>query len=122
VGEEDEPREAALARLRLHVSSSGDVLDHLDEFVDGVSLSASELDQLPDLLDDGAAFGCSGDGDSASASSSSSPSSWSSRSERRTVLVLTPSTVARSRAGGSRSPGLASPSAIARRIWAATWR
>ena len=31
-------------------------------------------------------------------------------------------TVARSRAGGSRSPGFASPSAIARRIWAATWR
>ena len=26
------------------------------------------------------------------------------------------------RAGGSRSPGFASPSAIARRIWAATWR
>ena len=34
--------------------------------------------------------------------------------------MFTPSTAARSRAGGSRSPGFASPSAIARRISAAT--
>src|SRR4051794_8270759 len=51
---------------------------------------------------------------------SSRPSSRSSRRERRTVFVLTPSTAARSLAGGSRSPGLASPSAMARRISAAT--
>jgi hypothetical protein len=37
------------------------------------------------------------------------------------AFVLTPRTAARSRAGGSRSPGFASPSAIARRISAATW-
>ena len=43
------------------------VLDHLDEFVDGVSLPASELDQLSNLLHDGAAFGCPGHGDSATA-------------------------------------------------------
>src|SRR5436190_22938410 len=43
------------------------------------------------------------------------------RSARRAVLALTPITAARSRAGGSRSPGMASPSAIARRISAATW-
>jgi hypothetical protein len=49
------------------------------------------------------------------------PSSRSWRSARRTVLVLTPRTAARSRAGGSRSPGTASPSAIARRMSAATW-
>src|SRR4029079_12580152 len=42
------------------------------------------------------------------------------RSERSTVFVLTPRTAARSRAGGRRSPGFASPSAIARRISAAT--
>jgi hypothetical protein len=36
------------------------------------------------------------------------------------VFVLTPRTVARSLAGGSRSPGFASPSAMARRISAAT--
>ena len=42
------------------------------------------------------------------------------RRGRNTVLALTPSTAARSRAGGSRSPGPASPSAIARRRAAAT--
>ena len=36
---------------------------------------------------------------------SRSPSSRSNRRARKTVLVLTSSTVARSRAGGSRSPG-----------------
>src|SRR6185437_9633011 len=51
---------------------------------------------------------------------STSPSSRSVRSARNTVLALTPSTAARSRAGGSRSPATASPSAIARRIAAAT--
>lgn len=45
----------------------GDVLDHLDEFVDGVSLAAGELDEFADLLHDGAAFGCPGDRDSAAA-------------------------------------------------------
>ena len=51
---------------------------------------------------------------------SSRPSSRSSRSARSTVLVLTPRTAARSFAGGRRSPGFASPSAIARRISPAT--
>src|SRR5436190_2879487 len=51
---------------------------------------------------------------------SSRPSSRSSRSARSTVFVFTPSTVARSFAGGKRSPGFASPSLIARRISAAT--
>ncbi len=51
---------------------------------------------------------------------SSSPSSRSSRRERSTVFVLTPRTAARSFAGGRRSPGFASPSAIARRISPAT--
>src|SRR5437764_3720633 len=51
---------------------------------------------------------------------SSIPSSRRRRKERSTVFVFTPRTAARSRAGGSRSPGFASPSAIARRISAAT--
>ncbi len=51
---------------------------------------------------------------------SSRPSSRSSRSERSTVFVFTPRTAARSLAGGRRSPGFASPSAIARRISPAT--
>jgi len=46
---------------------------------------------------------------------SSSPSSRNRRRARRTVFVLTPRTVARSLASGMRSPGRASPSAIARR-------
>ncbi len=48
------------------------------------------------------------------------PSSRSWRKARSTVLELTPSTAARSLAGGMRSPGPASPSAIARRRWPAT--
>src|SRR5919106_874312 len=51
---------------------------------------------------------------------SSRPSSRSWRSARKTVFRLTSRTAARSRAGGSRSPGFASPSAITRRISAAT--
>lgn len=56
---------------------------------------------------------------------SRSPSSRRIRSARNTVFVFTtPSTAARSRAGGRRSPGFASSSAMARRISAATcsWR
>jgi hypothetical protein len=49
------------------VRPSGNVLDHGDELVDGVSLPASELDQLAHFLYDGAAFGCPGDRDSATA-------------------------------------------------------
>ena len=52
---------------------------------------------------------------------SSKPSSRKARNARSTVLVFTPMTAARSRAGGRRSPGFASPSAIALRICAATW-
>jgi hypothetical protein len=52
---------------------SGDVFDHLDELVDGVSLSTRELDQFPHSLDDGAAFGCSGDCDSAPAAKLEQP-------------------------------------------------
>ena len=43
------------------------------------------------------------------------------RSARSTVLVFTSRTAARSRAGGNRSPGHASPEARARRISPATW-
>ena len=59
--------------MSLDSGTSGDVFDHLDELVDGVSLPASELDQLPHLLDDGAALGCPGHGDSASASKLEQP-------------------------------------------------
>ena len=100
--------------------SSADVFDDLDELVEAVALAAGEVDELLGSLDDGAAFGCSRDRMPRPRRNSSSPSSRSTRSERSTVLVLTPRTAARSLAGGSRSPGFASPSAIARRISPAT--
>ena len=46
---------------------AGNLLDHLDELVDGVSLCAGELDQLPHLLHDRSALGGPGDRDSATA-------------------------------------------------------
>jgi hypothetical protein len=49
------------------------VLDHRDELVGGVSLPAGELDQFAHLLDDGAALGCSGNGDSAPAAKFEQP-------------------------------------------------
>ena len=48
------------------------------------------------------------------------PSSLSVWSDLNTVFELTPSTAAKSRAGGSREPGFASPSAMALRMAAAT--
>jgi hypothetical protein len=99
---------------------SADVFDDLDQLVETVTLAAGEVDEFPCPLDDGAAFGRSRDRDPMPAAELSSPSSRSTRSERSTVLVLTPRTAARSLAGGRRSPGFASPSAIARRISAAT--
>jgi len=41
----------------LSPGGSGDVLDHRHELLDGISLAASELDQLPSLLHDRAALG-----------------------------------------------------------------
>ncbi len=46
-------------------SSSAHALDHLDELVHGISLPASELDQLPDPLHDGSALGRPGHRDPA---------------------------------------------------------
>ena len=61
------PRRVVRARA-LEALHLADVFDHLDELVDGISLSASELDELSHFLDDGAALGCPGNRDSASAS------------------------------------------------------
>jgi hypothetical protein len=47
---------------------SADVLDDLEELVEAVAVVAGEVDELLRPLDDGSAFGCSGDGDAASAS------------------------------------------------------
>jgi hypothetical protein len=42
-------------------------LDDLDELVCAVAVAAGVVDQFSGLLDDGAAFGCAGDGDAAPA-------------------------------------------------------
>ncbi len=47
--------------------SSADFFDDLDQFVEAVAVAAGEVDEFLRSLDDGAAFGCSCDGDSASA-------------------------------------------------------
>ena len=44
-----------------------DVLDHLDELIDGVPLPAGELDELPSLLHDRSALGRPGNRNSATA-------------------------------------------------------
>ena len=59
--------------MSLDSGTSGDVFDHLDELVDGVSLSASELDKLSHFLDDGAALGCPGNRDSPTAAKLEQP-------------------------------------------------
>ena len=52
---------------------SADVLDHLDELVDGISLPASELDELTNLLHDRSALGRSSHGNPATASKLEQP-------------------------------------------------
>ena len=56
-----------VAKKTIPQGTSGDVLDHVDELVDGVSLPASESDQLPNPLHDRSALGCPGHGDPATA-------------------------------------------------------
>jgi hypothetical protein len=112
-------------RLRLNAKhqdenlGSFDGLDDLDELVGAVAVAAGEVDQVAGLLDDRAASADPATVTPRPRRNSSRPSSRSRRRERRTVLVLTSRTAARSLAGGRRSPGLASPSAIALRISAA---
>ena len=53
--------------LDRRVRPSGDVLDHLDELVGGISLPAGELDQLANFLHDGAALGRPGHRNAAAA-------------------------------------------------------
>jgi hypothetical protein len=52
---------------------SADVLNHLDELVVGVTLSASELDQLTNLLHDGATLGRPGHRNAATATKLEQP-------------------------------------------------
>jgi hypothetical protein len=56
-----------------HTDPSADLLDHLDELVDGISLPASELHELPNPLHDSSALGRPGHGGSATASKLEQP-------------------------------------------------
>ena len=58
----------SLARL-----PSGDVLDHLDELIDGIALPAGELHQLSNLLHDRSPLGRPGHSDAATASKLEQP-------------------------------------------------
>ena len=46
----------------------GDTVDDVDHLVDAVDVVAGELDEFARVVDDGAAFGSTGDGDAAAAS------------------------------------------------------
>jgi hypothetical protein len=48
-------------------TTSADVFDDRDEFVEAVAVVAGEVDEFFGSLDDGAAFGCAGDRDAAPA-------------------------------------------------------
>jgi hypothetical protein len=57
-----------IRRFERRDSSSADVFDDLDQFVDAVAVMAGEFDELSASLDDGTAFGCPGDRDASAAS------------------------------------------------------
>ena len=107
----DRPHPEATAR---HVLSgrasalrptSADVLDDAGQLVRTVALAAGELDQLRARATTAPRSGEPVTVIPLPRRNSSRPSSRSSRSARRTVSVFTPSSAARSFAGGSRSPG-----------------
>jgi hypothetical protein len=77
-----------------------------------------EVEEILDARDDGSSLGCADDGDAAS--SPELEQTFVAQRAEHGVLVLTSRTAARSLAGGRRSPGFASPVAIARRISPAT--
>ena len=72
------------------------------------------------LVEHCAAFGCALDGGAAGVGTPAGLRRVRRRNARRTVLVLTSSTAARSLAGGNRAPGLPSSSAMASWMSAAT--
>ena len=85
---------------------------------------AREREELACLLDDRALRGRTGHRDAATTAELEQALITQLPQRSEYGVRVTPSTAARSLAGGSRSPGLASPSAMARRISPATcsWR
>jgi hypothetical protein len=109
-----------LHRLEAATVWSVDVLDDLDECVGAVAVLAGVVDEFAGFWRTVPRSGVPATEMPRPRRNSRSPSSRSSRRARSTVLVLTSRMAARSLAGGRRSPGLASPLAMARRISAAT--
>ena len=70
----------------------GNIFDDLDQLIQAVALSASELDEFLRSLDDRAAFGCARNRDATPASELEQPLVAEHRNERNTVFVLTPRT------------------------------
>src|SRR4026207_415256 len=122
---------------------SPELLDQVDDFVGVVALGASVVEKVFGVVDEGALFRGAGDRDAAAAAefeqafvaelaegaedgvgvdAEGGGGGFGGGGAVAGVWVggLTRRTAARSLAGGSRSPGLASPSAMARRISAAT--
>jgi hypothetical protein len=104
----------------LAAEMSGQALDELDDFVAPEAVVAGEFEEVPGLGQHRSSLGVPATLMPRPRRNSSRPSSLSMCSARRTVFLFTPSTAAKSLARGRRSPGLASPSAMARRIRAAT--
>jgi hypothetical protein len=88
--------------------------------VGAVALVPSKVEELADSFDQGTSFRSAGYGDPAATTELEQSLLPEDVEGRSTVFLFTPSTAARSLASGRRSPGPASPSAIARRISAAT--
>jgi hypothetical protein len=109
-----------LHRLEAATVWSVDVLDDLDEFVGAVAVLAGVVDEVACFLEDGPPFGGTGDGDAAAAAEFEESFVAEQPQGPQHGVGLTSRMAARSLAGGRRSPGLASPLAMARRISAAT--
>ena len=97
------------------------LLQQLEYVTAAVAVSTGEGHELSGLAHDKAALGRPHHGHTSATAESSSPSSRNMCMARRTVFLLTPRMAATSLAKGRRSPGAASPSAMAFRISAATW-
>jgi len=102
------------------VGMSGKAFDDVDDFVAAEAVVAGEFEEIACAGEHCPALGGARDGDAAPAAELQQAFVSEDVQCRRTVFLFTPRTAARSFARGRRSPGLASPSAMARRIRAAT--
>ena len=103
------------------LAGQSESLNDFDDLVPLVALSTGEVDELPGHRDDGAPLRRRTGHRDTAPTAKSQETFVSERAQcSQDGVVVQPRTAARSRAGGSRSPGRASPSAMDRRIAAAT--